>query len=381
MRSFARGIGALGTLAMVLCAPVVASSQPTLPTIPETSLLGGSPLHISLDGRDASGGRLSYTVITSGELVTATLLSGNRSVRIEVENFGDLVFQLFDGRAPRATNHIVELANSGFYDGVTFHRILDGFVIQGGDPTGTGTGGSPLGTFDDQFHVQLQHNRTGVLSMAKGLDDTNDSQFFITEGPQRHLDFNHTIFGILVEGEDVRERISSVAVDADGRPLTAVVMRTVRSFIDEENAVVMLQAPEGATGAADVTVTVRNERGQEAHQTFRVDVTPDTIDSPPFLADIPELTTTINTPVTYPLHAIDVEGNPAHFLDEKGLTANGLPVPLQADPDLHYTVDFDTGLLTVTPVNNLTGRHFLTVATGVTVNDVDYQVVSVVIGQ
>jgi cyclophilin family peptidyl-prolyl cis-trans isomerase len=343
--------------------------------------MGGSPLHIPLDGQDPAGRPLHYSVVTSGDLVKATVLTGNRSLRIEVQDFGDMVFQLFDGRAPRATNHIVALADSGFYDGVTFHRIIDGFVIQGGDPTGTGTGGSALGNFDDQFHVTLQHNRTGVLSMAKSSDDTNDSQFFVTEGAQRHLDFNHTIFGILVEGEDVRDRISGVAVDSSSRPLAPVVMQTVRSFIDEENAVVMLEAPEGATGAADVTVTVRNERGQESHQTFRVDVTPDTINSPPFLADIPEITTAVNTPVTYQLQAIDAEGDPAHFLDQSTLAGNGLAVPLQADSDLHYSVDFDTGLLTITPVNGITGRHYLTVATAITVENVDYQIVSVLIGE
>jgi cyclophilin family peptidyl-prolyl cis-trans isomerase len=380
MRSFARTIVVLATAATISGAARNVSSQPALPPIPETALLAGSPLHIVLDGSDPSGGPLHYSVVTSGDPVKATVLSGNRSLRVEVEGFGDMVFQLFDGRAPRATNHVVELADSGFYDGVTFHRVIAGFVIQGGDPTGTGSGGSALGSFDDQFHVQLQHNRTGILSMAKAFDDTNDSQFFIAEGPQRHLDFNHTIFGILVEGEDVRNRISGVAVDANSRPLSPVVMSKVRSFVDEENAVVMLEAPEGATGAADVTVTVRNDRGQEAHQTFRVDVTPDTIDSPPFLADIPEITTALNTPVTYQLEAIDVEGNPAHFLDERTLAANGLAVPVQADPDLHYSVDFDTGVLTITPVNNLAGRHSLTVATAVATTDVDYQVVSVVIG-
>jgi hypothetical protein len=257
--------------------------------------------------------------------------------------------------------------------------VIDTFVIQGGDPTGTGRGDSPLGSFDDQYHVDLQHNRTGLISMAKTIDDSNDSQFFITEGAQRHLDFNHTIFGVLVEGEEVRERISGVAVGANDRPSTDVVMETVRSFLDEENAVLLLKAPEGATGAVDVTVVVRNQREQEARQTFRVNVTPDVIDSPPFLADIPELVTRPDTPLTYQLEAVDVEGNPARFLDQSTLAREGLPVPVPAPRGLGYTVDFITGLLTITPTNGLTGRHFITVATAVAVTAVDYQVVPVVI--
>ncbi len=100
-----------------------------------------------------------------------------------------MVFELFDQEASRVTNRIKSLVESGFYNKTTsgqiiFHRVIDNFVIQAGDPTGTGSGGSSLADFDDQFDVDLQHNRTGVLSYAKSSDDTNDSQFFITEGPQ-----------------------------------------------------------------------------------------------------------------------------------------------------------------------------------------------------
>ncbi|HSF17587.1 MAG TPA: peptidylprolyl isomerase [Vicinamibacteria bacterium] len=367
-------------LAVSLAFTGLAFAQPTIAPLPETTLLSGSPLHVSLDGSDPSGTPLRYSVTTSDPaLVEARILEGNRSLRIAVANFGTMLFELFDQRVPRVTNRIAELANSGFYDGVVFHRVIDGFVIQGGDPTGTGSGGSSLEAFADQFHVELQHNRTGLLSMAKAGDDTNDSQFFVTEGAQRHLDFNHSIFGVLVEGEDVRERISSVAVDSSDRPIEAVVMQQVRTTIDEENAVLMLKAPEGSTGAVDVTVTVVNDRRQESRVTFRINVIADTINSPPFLADIPELSTAVDTPVTYQLQAIDVEGDPANFLDQVGLNVNGLPIPVVAHPDLRYQVDFDTGLLTVTPTAGLSGRQFFTVATAVSVQAVDYQVVPVVI--
>ena len=358
--------------------PAVAVAQPTLPPVGDVPLSGGSPLLLTLDAEGE--GPLSYTVESSDALVTATVLADNRSLRIQVAGFGEMVFELFDFAARRATDRIVELADSGFYNGVIFHRIIDNFVIQGGDPTGTGSGGSSLGDFDDQFHIDLQHNRNGILSMAKSFDDTNDSQFFITEGAQRHLDFNHSIFGILVEGESVREAMSEVAVGAEDRPVTNVVIESARSFVDEENAVVLLKAPEGATGAADVTVIVRNASGQETRQTFRVNVTPDAIDSPPFLADIPELRTRVDTPLSYQLQAIDVEDSTsARYLDQTGLASNGLAVPVQANPNLQYRVDFGTGLLTITPTSGLTGRHFVTVATGVSVNAVDYQVVPVVI--
>ena len=355
-------------------------AQPTFQTIPQTALLGGSPIHIPLDGRSPSGQALSFTAVSSDPLVTPTVLTGNRSLRIHVTNFGVMVFELFDGRARRATNRIAALATSGFYNGVIFHRIINDFVLQGGDPTGTGTGGSTLGRFDDKFHVDLQHNRTGLLSMAKSGDDTNNSQFFITEGPRRHLDFNHSIFGILVEGEAVRERISNVATGPDDRPITDVVMESVESFTDTQNAVLMLKAPEGATGAVDITVTVRNASGAETQQTFRVNVTPDLVNSAPFLADVEDIETPVNTAVTYQLIARDAEGDPALFLDQTSMTANGLQVPVVANENLQYVVEFETGLMTVTPTNGLSGRHQISIATAVNANAVDYQVVPVVIG-
>jgi len=357
-------------------------AQPRFTPIPASTLLAGSPLHVPLDGIDPSGQALTYTVVVSDPLVTATVVAGSRSLRIQVATYGTMVFQLFDGRVRRVTNRIATLADSGFYNGVIFHRIINDFVIQGGDPTGTGAGGSSLGNFDDKFHVDLQHNRTGLLSMAKAADDTNDSQFFITAGVQRHLDFNHSIFGLLIEGESVRQQISNVAVDPSNgdRPVTDVVMESVSTFVDTQNAVLMLKAPEGATGAVDVTVTVQNSAGASTSQTFRVNVTPDTIDSPPFLADIPDLTTPVDTQVTHQLVAIDAEGNAASYLDQTTMTSNGLPVPVQAPLSLQYSVDFNTGLMTILPASGLSGVVRVSVATAVSLNAVDYQVVTVIIG-
>ena len=373
------------TVALTIAAVAIAATslaQPRFTPIPESTLLGGSPLHVPLDGIGPSGEALTYTAVVSDPLVTATVFSGNRSLRIQVATYGTMVFQLFDGRVARATNHIATLADSGFYNGVIFHRIINDFVVQGGDPTGTGAGGSPLGDFDDKFHVDLQHNRSGLLSMAKAADDTNDSQFFITDSAQRQLDFNHSIFGLLVEGDAVREQISAVDVDGNDRPVVDVVMESVSTFVDTQNAVLMLKAPEGATGAVDVAVTVENADGASTTQTFRVNVTPDTVNSAPFLADIPEITTPIDTQVTYQLVAIDAEGDASSFLDQNTMVANGLPVPVQAPLTLQYTVDFDTGLLTVLPSGGggISGPQRISVATAVSANAVDYQVVSVVVG-
>ncbi|HSL96154.1 MAG TPA: peptidylprolyl isomerase [Thermoleophilia bacterium] len=115
---------------------------------------------------------------------------------------GDIVVELFVDKAPQTVNNFVFLAREGFYDGVTFHRVIPGFMAQGGDPTGSGRGG-PGYRFEDEFHVDLRHDGPGVLSMANAGPGTNGSQFFITHGPTPHLDDRHTVFGRVVEGMDV----------------------------------------------------------------------------------------------------------------------------------------------------------------------------------
>jgi cyclophilin family peptidyl-prolyl cis-trans isomerase len=115
---------------------------------------------------------------------------------------GDIVVELYADRAPLTVENFVNLARAGFYDGTTFHRVIKGFMAQGGDPTGTGTGG-PGYQFGDEFHPSLRHDGPGVLSMANAGAGTNGSQFFITHSATPHLDDKHSVFGRVTEGMDV----------------------------------------------------------------------------------------------------------------------------------------------------------------------------------
>jgi cyclophilin family peptidyl-prolyl cis-trans isomerase len=120
---------------------------------------------------------------------------------------GDFEVELYADKAPKTVNNFVFLARDGFYDGVTFHRVIKDFMAQGGDPTGTGTGG-PGYKFADEFHPSLKHSKAGILSMANAGPNTNGSQFFITFAPTPWLDGKHTIFGQVVRGMDVLESLS-----------------------------------------------------------------------------------------------------------------------------------------------------------------------------
>jgi len=119
---------------------------------------------------------------------------------------GTIVLALYPEHAPHTVNNFVFLAEQGFYDGLSFHRVIEGFMIQGGDPTGTGRGG-PGYTFDDEVEDNPLTHDVGVISMANAGPNTNGSQFFITRAPQPHLDGKHTVFGKVQDGQDVVDSI------------------------------------------------------------------------------------------------------------------------------------------------------------------------------
>ena len=140
---------------------------------------------------------------------------------------GRIVIELLPNEAPKTVENFVKLAKQGFYNNVIFHRVIPGFMIQGGDPTGTGTGG-PGYDFADEFSPALRHDGPGVVSMANRGPNTNGSQFFITLAATSWLDGKHTIFGRVVEGMPIVERIAGVDRNAQDRPVKDVVMTNVR---------------------------------------------------------------------------------------------------------------------------------------------------------
>jgi peptidyl-prolyl cis-trans isomerase-like protein 2 len=153
--------------------------------------------------------------------------------RIET-NLGSLTSELQTETAPRAVWNFVQLAKKGYYNGIKFLRNIRNFMIQGGDPTGTGKGGESIWgkNFQDEFDGPLLHDARGIMSMANKGKNTNSSQFFITYRPAKHLDRKHTIFGRIVSGLDVLQKLENAPVDGSDRPINDIIMEHVVVFVD-----------------------------------------------------------------------------------------------------------------------------------------------------
>ena len=164
------------------------------------------------------------------------LLSGisNAQTNTVVEmqtTMGTIKINLYTKEAPITTQNFIDLVNKGFYDGIIFHRVIDGFMIQAGDPTGTGMGGSGK-KIPDEFGPGLSHNKPGILSMANAGPNTGESQFFITLTPQTRLDGGYSVFGEVIEGMDVVSAIGKVKTGYQDRPLEEV--KIIKATVTEQ---------------------------------------------------------------------------------------------------------------------------------------------------
>ena len=156
------------------------------------------------------------------------------TAEITVKDYGTIKLELYPSKAPQTVSNFVSLANQGFYDGTIFHRVIEGFMIQGGDPEGTGLGGpgySIKGEFESNgFENDIKHDR-GVLSMARKSSplDSAGSQFFIVQEAAPHLDGDYAAFGKVVEGMEIVDEIASCETDANDKPLTDIVIESIKT--------------------------------------------------------------------------------------------------------------------------------------------------------
>lgn len=338
----------------LLHAPII--EAPKKLTIP-----AGTPLYVPLTVDYDHTDRLRFSARTSGSDISATFRPGDSTYIRMQTTLGDMDFQLYDDVAPDTVRRIVGLVKSGFYDGLTFHRVVRGFVIQGGDPRGDGTGG-PDFSFRDEFSADALFTGTGQLAMANSGDDTNGSQFFVTVGSPRGLDYNHTIFGQLVRGRATLNALNSVAVrpsdpsnPTDGKPIQPLIIQRAFVIQNRTDPVLRLRARAAATPQTTerVTVTVSSEDGTST-ASFQVTVVADAtgggfqqptpVNEPPFLDPQPDFTTPRNTPLEFRLFATDPDGGNMEFAAEL------------VDQSVGTVTLTKTRVVTFTPAENFVGK-------------------------
>jgi cyclophilin family peptidyl-prolyl cis-trans isomerase len=341
---------AAGPLAAFSAPPVIDDPVPvngeSFPTHVEPRVPVGKALIFPITATDPEATPLKYTVTSDNPKITVSVRTALPKMKVLVDHAGDgteadpafsgeLEFALLRDIAPTTVENIGGFAQGHFYDyngevgpnfrNQIFHRIAnldpneapDGsFIIQGGDPKGTG-GGGPGFSFDNEFHpVELFVGR-GQLAMANAgsssFDNrgTNGSQFFITLGQPRFLDFNHTIFGQLLRGWDLMETISDVPRSQTDKPNVDVKLTTTTIEQNFSDAILLISAT--APGTGKITVKVTDADGEEATKDFTVTAYKDTVNSPPFIRPVPNQTAEKEKVFGIPLHAIDLEHDYTFF--------------------------------------------------------------------
>ncbi len=334
-------------------------AAPQILTIPFTGpATTGNSIFVPIASNDADGDAVSYSVSIinspSGASAAAEFMpQGNTFMRMDVQGFGTMTYQLFDNIAPETVRRIAGLSDSGFYDGLRIFRVVNDFVFQFGSPTNNGLSGPAAGlkpdfTFDDEFDPDGLFTGDGQLAMANSGKDTNSSQFFVTEGPQRFLDLNHTIFGQLVRGFNVRNAISDVDVNGQ-TPVQDIVVNSVRTVDVDTDGVLRFIADTAGAYTIRVTATDNSAAQEVATRDFTVNVDADSIDDPAVL--LPFDTSYIvdsGQAINFDVPAADPEGDPLEYRVTLTGDTTGTAVVNQGDQTVTYTPGSGfTGLATI----------------------------------
>ena len=163
--------------------------------------------------------------------ISGTVFAEEGKIMVLETNQGNIEIKLMPEIAPLACENFIKLAEKGYYDGLIFHRVIKKFMIQGGDPTGTGRGGASIWgvSFKDEVRADVQFNKPGLLAMANAGPDTNGSQFFITTAAAPWLNMRHSIFGEVISGYDVVQKIENTPTDSSDRPVSE--QKIIRAYI------------------------------------------------------------------------------------------------------------------------------------------------------
>ena len=311
-----------------------AVAAPVIDPIPAASIPAGKTLILPVTATSPNGRPLTFTATSSAGGITIEVHTNNpfwkmsvvqaaagnppgsfptlyRGGLVTVTNLGDLTFMLFHDIAPHTVDVIQGLTDGGMYTSNTiFHRVVPGFVIQGGDPNTNGSGG-PVFRFDDEFHPRAIFSGNGQLAMANSGKDTDGSQFFVTVGQQRFLDFGYTLFGQLVRGFNVVTNVINTPADANSRPLADVIITRTSIVPDYFDTVLTLTGTNSVGVAGTISVIADDGAGGRATNSFTATVVTDTQNEPPFLypVTVTNLVGAVNGRLTNIVTALDLETN------------------------------------------------------------------------
>jgi cyclophilin family peptidyl-prolyl cis-trans isomerase len=315
-----------------------AAAAPVIDPIANVNVPAGGSLIIPVTASSPGGQPLTFTASSSTNSLTVVLHTNNPFWKMSVvqvaptnapgayqtpfrgdvstvTNLGDMTFMLFRDIAPHSVDVIQGLTMSGLYTSNTiFHRVVPGFVIQGGDPSTNGSGG-PVFRYDDEFNTNALFSGNGQLALANSGKDTDGSQFFISSGPQRALDFGYTIFGQLLRGFNVLTNIINTPTNGASQPLAPVIITRASIVPDNFDTVLTLVATNSAGVAGTISVIADDGAGGRATNFFIATTAIDTNIDPPFLTSpsITNLIVPVNVNFTNVISAVDRKGNAIYY--------------------------------------------------------------------
>ena len=369
---------------------VAATAAPVIDPIPNVTVPAGKSLIIPITATATNGRALTYTVTASTNALAVVLHTNNpfwklniaqaaatnapgafatpyRGGLVTVTNMGDMTFMLFPEYAPHTVNVFQGLTASGFYSSNTiFHRVVAGFVDQGGDPLTNGQGVLSY-KYDDEFHPQAIFSGNGQLALANpAKKDADGPQFFVTVGPQRFLDFGYTLFGQLLRGFNLLTNINNTATNAVSRPLADIIITQASLVPNLTDTVLTLTATNVAGVTSTVTIIADDGAGGRATNTFTATTATDASSNGQpiqYGGSMTNLVGPANVPLTNTLAALQLDGQALYWFPYYGDTASQTNGAISGYyganvlQNLTYNVTNLQGQLQiiVTPATNYTG--------------------------
>jgi cyclophilin family peptidyl-prolyl cis-trans isomerase len=326
-------------MCLFLCLAGLLSAAPVIPPIGNVTVPAGKSLTIPITATVTNGRPLTFTITGTNNAMPIVVHTNEpfwklnvaqacapgapgafqtpfRGSLVWVTNVGDMTLMLFPDYASNTVSIFEGLSDSGFYNNNTiFHRVINGFMIQGGDPQTNGQGGLVF-KYNDEFNPEAIFSGNGKLALANSGKNTDGSQFFITEAPYRSGDFQYTIFGQLLRGFDVLTNIETTEVDTNSRPLANEIITQASLVPDTSDTVITLVATNKASVTNKVTVIADDGAGGKATNTFiAISITDSNSNSQPFFIGntVTNIVGPVNKTLTNVLDAVELDGETLYW--------------------------------------------------------------------